>query len=711
MVYTTKALSRDQLRILQRFREIDSSIEFRAGAYDGDTPDDLRRKLRDEGNLILTNPDMLHQGILPNHSRWNRFFSNLRYVIIDEIHTYRGIFGSNVANVVRRLKRIARYYGATPRFICSSATIRNPAELSQRIIGEPVVTIDKDGSPRGPKKFALLNPRLISPETGDRMGPNSEAKRLMVELIKNRVQTIAFTRTRLSAEIIYRYCQEELAKFDSSLANAIKAYRSGYLPLERREIERGLATGELLGVSSTTALELGIDIGSLDACLIVGYPGTIASLWQQAGRAGRGSEQALAILIAQNSPIDQFLMKNQEYLFRQSPENAVIDPDNPLLAVAHLRCALYELPLQPEEQDLFGEYTGAMLELLTDENLIKSINEQWYWANPQFPAADISLRSMNNIVYTIIDTSAGDKAIGTIDETTAFLQVHPHAIYLHDGETYFVNDLDIEKKIAFVEKKAVDYYTMAVSESNIRIDSTEEKKTWHKNQVCLGDTTVTSIVTMFRKIKFHTRESLGFENLDLPPQTLETTAFWLIPRKEVLAAVKQFKRIPKEGLIGIANVVSEVMSLHVMCDTMDIGTVVESSNVGVPTLFVYDRYPGGMGFASRGFDLIDRIMKDTLKVIKTCECFNGCPSCVGSPIPPYSFSTIDADTRGVIPDKEAALILLHALLEMAPYVPRHAPPQRGRPMPAQQPMPKLDVKPLPPNLKQKIRKRLKGSRA
>jgi DEAD/DEAH box helicase domain-containing protein len=312
---------------------------------------------------------------------------------------------------------------------------------------------------------------------------------------------------------------------------------------------------------------------------------------------------------------------------------------------------------------------------------------------------------MNNVVYTIIDTSAGNAAIGTIDESTAYLQVHPHAIYLHDAETYFVNDLDLDKKIAFVEKKAVDYYTMAVSESNTKIESTEAKKTWHRNQVCLGDTTVTSIVTMFRKIKFHTRESLGFENLDLPPQTLDTTAFWLIPSGHALATVKEFKRKPTEGLVGIANVVSEVMSLYVMCDTMDIGTVVESSNTGLPTLFVYDRYPGGMGFAARGFELIDPIMEATLNVIEKCECHNGCPSCVGSPVPPFAFTSIDAGTRGVIPDKEAALVLLHALLEKPPYIPRPLP---ERPAPGEKPAPKLDVKPLPPNLERKIRKRLKG---
>jgi len=706
LLHPTKALSRDQLRILHKFRELDPSMDFNAGAYDGDTTEDLRRKLRDEGKLIFTNPDMLHQGILPNHSRWSRFFSNLKYVVIDEIHIYRGIFGSNVANVIRRLKRIARYYGSKPVFVCSSATIRNPEELSEKIVGEPVVTIRDDGSPRGPKEFALLNPRLISPETGERLGPISEAKRLMTELIRNRIQTIAFARTRLSAEIIYRYCREELAKSDSSLANSIKAYRAGYLPDERREIERGLATGDLLGVSSTTALELGIDIGGLDACLIVGYPGTIASLWQQAGRAGRGDQQSLVVLIAQNSPIDQFLMKNPKYLFDQSPENAVVNPDNPMLAIAHVKCALYELPLQAEEEGLFGEYTGAMVNLLVSENLVKGIGGQSYWASKNFPAAEINLRSMNNIVYTITDTTAESKTIGTIDEATAFLQVHPHAIYLHDAETYFVNELDIQKKIAFVEKKAVDYYTMAVSESNIKIDSTEQEKPWHKSKVCLGDTTVTSVVTMFRKIKFHTRESLGFEGLDLPPQTLDTAAFWLIPDGRALAMVKEYGRIPKEGLIGIANVVSDVMSLHVMCDSMDIGTVVESSNIGLPTLFVYDRYPGGMGFAERGFNLIDKIIEDTLKLIEECGCLTGCPSCVGAPVAPFAFATIDADTRGTIPDKEAALILLHALVEKPPYVPRHAPPSIS--LPSEQPRPKLDVKPLPPNLEQKIRRRLQG---
>jgi len=706
LIYPTKALSRDQLRVLQRFCELDPSITFRAGPYDGDTPEDLRRKLREEGNLILTNPDMLHQGILPNHSRWSRFFSNLKHVVIDEVHTYRGIFGSNVANVIRRLKRIAAYYRSKPVFICSSATINNPTELSEKIIGEPVVTVREDGSPRGPKKFVLFNPRLIDPQTGERVGSNTEAKRLMAELVRNRIQTIAFSRTRLSAEIIYRYSQEELAKHDSSLANSVKAYRAGYLPQERREIERGLATGELLGVASTTALELGIDIGGLDACLIVGYPGTVASLWQQAGRAGRGSEEALVVLIAHNSPIDQFLMKNPQYLFAQSPENAVINPDNPQLAIAHLMCALYELPIQPDETHLFGEYTATMLGELNNENLVRDIGSQWHWASPNYPAAEINLRSMNNVVYTIHDISSGNAVIGTIDETTAFLQVHPHAIYLHEAETYFVNELDIQKKIAFVEKKAVDYYTQAVSESNIKINSKDEEKAWHSSRVCLGDTTVTSIVTMFKKIKFHTRESLGFENLNLPSQTLETAAFWLIPNERALGAVRQFKRIPSEGLIGIANVLSEVMSLYVMCDTMDIGTVVESSNTGVPTLFLYDRYPGGMGFAARAYDLINPIMEATLRAIEKCECYNGCPSCVGSPVPPFAFTSIDAGTRGTIPDKEAALILLHALLEKPPHIPRQAPPLR--PLPPQQTRPTLQVKPLPPNLQRKIRRRIKG---
>ncbi|MDP6779907.1 MAG: DEAD/DEAH box helicase, partial [Candidatus Latescibacteria bacterium] len=347
--FPTKALAQDQARGLSRFGEISPSLRFDLGTYDGDTPPDLRRKLRDEGRVILTNPDMLHQGVLPNNARWARFFQNLRYVVIDEVHAYRGVFGSQVANVIRRLSRVCAHYGANPQLICCSATIANPKELAVSLTGREMTLVDSDGSPRGARRFVFWNPPYLEGSTSDRRSPNTEARRLMTELIQDRVQTIAFVRARTTAEVIYRYCQEDLARIGPKLAQAIRAYRGGYLPTERREIERMLFEGDLLGVVSTNALELGIDIGGLDASLIVGYPGTVASMWQQAGRAGRKADESLVVFIGQNAPIDQFLMREPKYFFGQSPEHATIDPDNPHVAVGQLRCALHELPVRGEE--------------------------------------------------------------------------------------------------------------------------------------------------------------------------------------------------------------------------------------------------------------------------------------------------------------------------------------------------------------------------
>ncbi len=368
LIYPTKALAQDQLKALFRFRTANAKLSFEAGCYDGDTPPDLRRKLRDGANIILTNPDMLHQGILPNHARWGDFFANLAFVVIDEIHSYRGVFGSNVANVTRRLKRIAGHYASRPTFVSCSATIANPKEHAEGITGVPTVEVNRDGSPHGEKQFLLFNPDFIDKERLIRRGPFGVARKMLANLIKEGIQTITFVRSRYATELIYRYCQDTLAKKSPSLAQSVKAYRSGYLPVERREVERGLAEGTLLGVVSTNALELGIDIGGLDASLIVSYPGTIASFWQQAGRAGRGDGKALVVLIAQNSPIDQFLMNNPDYLFKQSPEHATIDPENPQIAIFHLQCALRELPLGPSEESLFGEHTRAMLEILRMRN-------------------------------------------------------------------------------------------------------------------------------------------------------------------------------------------------------------------------------------------------------------------------------------------------------------------------------------------------------
>lgn len=710
LLYPTKALAQDQLRVFQKLGSVEPTLDFLAGTYDGDTPAEMRRRLRNEASFILTNPDMLHQGILPNHHRWARFFKNLRYVVVDEIHTYRGVFGSNVANVFRRLNRICEFHGTRPQFICSSATIANPAELASRLTGADVQLVDQDGSPCGEKKFVLWNPPFLDLLSAERRSPLTDAHHLMVKLVKERTQSIAFTRTRLGAEVISRYCQETLQRYGPSLANAVTAYRSGYLPEERRRIEKRLAEGDLLGVASTNALELGIDIGGMDASLLVGYPGSIASTWQQAGRAGRGREDSVVFLIAQNSPIDQFLMNHSDYLFSRSPENAIVDPDNPHLALGHLRCALRELPLRSNEGQIFGPFTEAMLHLLAESGRARYAAGKWFAAKETFPAAEINLRNVDSVIYTIMESAVGgNRVIGTIDETSAYSQVHDHAVYLHGGETYFTSKLDLDKKIAYVERKDLDYYTQAVSENLIRIDSTEETKAWRRSSLSRGDVTVTTLVTMFKKIKFHSRDSLGYENLSLPPQTLETAALWLVPGVSILGKASQYGLTPMEGLLGISNLMLEVIPLFVMADVQDVGAVVEASNLGQPTVFIFDKYVGGVGYAEKAYELIEEIMQACLQIVKECPCQMGCPSCVGSAHPASVQRGGDAETRDRIPSKEAALVLLHEVLEIPGYVPRLAQMTQatGESVPAVAEVAPIPQKKLPMNLEQKLRRRLK----
>ncbi|MFH1731344.1 MAG: DEAD/DEAH box helicase [Planctomycetota bacterium] len=671
-IYPTKALTQDQLRGIGKFESAERGVQFMAGTYDGDTPRNLRRKLRNGGNVVLTNPDMLHQGILPQHARWNRFFTHLKYIVIDEVHAYRGVFGSHLANVVRRLMRICDHYGARPQFICCSATIGNPKEHAEHIVGQEMELITNDGSPRGPKQFVLWNPPPLETAArgkedewragGDRRSPLWEAIHLMTSLVREGVQTITFVRTRLAAELIFKNCRDLLRPVSRKLAESIHAYRGGYLPEERRAIERKLVSKEILGVASTNALELGIDIGSLDACILVGYPGTIASLWQQAGRAGRGTDEAIVFLVAQNSAIDQYLMMHSAYIFAQNPEQAVVDPDNPHIAVGHIRCAAHELPLGDAEAEGFGPYADAVLELLEEDETIKHIEEYWYWASSEYPAAAVNLRNICGPVYTIQDSSQGERVIGTIDEISALSQLHDHAVYIHAADTYFVEKLDIEQKIAHVERRDLDYYTQSVQTSQIRIDETEEESEWQGATLGFGDVTVTTTIPMFKKIRFHSRDSLGFEQLELPPQSLETVALWLVPPGSAAEKIVAEGLVVGEALIGIANVLVEVAPMFVMCDTQDIGAVVDSNCLGKDALFLHDRYPGGMGYARRCLDRMPDILQTVYDVVRDCSCEDGCPSCVGSSVPAFAMTDLDSAVRGRIPHKAGARLLLEALL-------------------------------------------------
>jgi len=719
-LFPTKALAQDQLRGLNRFKASDGELPLQAGTYDGDTPANMRRTLRDEGNIILTNPDMLHSGILPNHSRWAHFFANLRFVVIDEVHSYRGVFGSGVADVLRRLERICRHYGCRPQYVCCSATIANPAELAERLTNRRMTVVDNDGSPRGPKQFVFWNPPYLDEGKMERKSPNAEAQRLMTDLIKEGTQTITFVRARVLAELIYRHCQDQLTEEAPRLRNKIRAYRGGYMAEDRREIERQLFSGELLGVTSTNALELGIDIGSLDACIIVGYPGTIASTWQQAGRAGRGEEEALAVLVGHNSPIDQYLMQHPQYFFGRSPEHAIIDPENPHVLAGHLACAVSELPIRLSEEGAFGEFAPAILELLEEAGQVRRLGEAWYWTGASYPAAKVPLRSFDENNYTIQDETdpSNVQVIGEVDEFSAYTLLHPQAIYMHNAETYFVHQLDLGKKTAHITKENLDYYTQAVTRTDILLNETETEKTWRLAPMGFGEVTVTALVYMFRKIKFFGRDSIGFGNLDLPPYELDTVAMWLMPPRQVLERVRQYHRVPGDGLLGIANVMAEVLPIFAMCDSLDIGSVVDSTNTGTPSIFIFDRHPGGVGFAERCYEMIEEVMQACLLLIRECGCEEGCPSCVGSPLPPFAQHDPDGSSRDCIPDKEAALMILHDLLEQEPYIPKDPSPERQRliekgmvaveAVEAAAEAPRREIKRLPENVEAKIRRKLRA---
>ncbi len=663
------------------------SLTFRAGTYDGDTPASLRTRLRDQANILLTNPDMLHSGILPHHPRWAEFFARLEYVVVDEIHVYRGIFGSHVANVLRRLRRICRHHGSDPRFICASATIANPKELAERLTGLPFEVVDEDGAPRGTKHFLFWNPPRVGAAGMERRSANLEAQKLFGHLVEEGYQVIAFVKTRLLTEVLLRYCQEDLRKKGGGLANRIRSYRAGYLPEDRRKIESDLFEGRLLGVISTSALELGIDVGSLDAALLVGYPGTIASTWQQAGRAGRREEESAAVLLAHNAPLDQYLMSHPRYFLDRTPENAILDPANPHILVNHLRCAAFEIPVRRDEEEGFGAYAPAILDLLQEKQHAKEVKGRWYYTRGDYPAAGVSLRNAGENVYTIIDTTGagkegekdlrpdlpGNRVIGTIDELSAFSQVHPQAVHMQEGDTFFVHHLDLVEKAAYVHRADLDYYTQAVSDSHIEAREADLEKVWRRAAVYFGECSVHDKVTMFKKIKFGGRDSLGYGQIDLPHTTLHTVALWLIPRPEALSLVLDHGRVPADGLQGIANVLAQVISLHAMCDPMDLGTVVDMRNVEGPTLFVYDKYPGGLGYGQKAYHSIEEVMQSALELIRGCDCGEGCPSCVGSPILPQYQQDPDSAIKGKIPDREAALILLHALLELPEYIPKERP--------------------------------------
>jgi len=666
-LFPAKALAYDQLGNLQRMVEDGGLAKIaRPACYDGDTATHKRPGIRRDANILLSNPDMLHQSILPYHAKWAAFLSRLKYVVLDEIHTYRGIFGSHVAGVVRRLQRLCRHYGSSPQFICCSATLGNPRELAERLTGHEMQLIDRDGSPRGRRWFVLWNPPWLEEATKvSRRSGNVEAQELMRALVEDGAGTITFCKARVVAELIYKYVVEGLKRRRPDLARRVRPYRGGYLPIERREIEEKLFSGELLGVCSTSALELGIDVGSLDASIIVGFPGTFCSLWQQAGRAGRRQDEALSIFVAYDDPVDQYLMRNPEFVFSRPLEHAIIDPDNPHILAAQLGCAAFELPLSSADLADFAGAAGDVAQVLVDDGKLRLTSDKYYWHTSEFPAAQTNLRTISNATFAIVDTTEGrNEVIGQVDSISAPELVYPEAVYLHQGESYLVRELDWPARLARVERLDADYYTQPVIADECRLGQERLRGECHGGQRFFGDATVKWQTTAFRKFKLYTQELIGQTVLDLPPQEINTTALWLQPPAHALEATRGGGYKVHEALGGVRNLLMVSLPPLAMCDRYDIGGIVNSSQLGVTTIILYDRYEGGVGYARHGYECCAELLKMAYELVAGCPCENGCPGCVAPPnlrIPIHHDP--DLGHGYAIPDKAATLTLLRAWLE------------------------------------------------
>ena len=680
-LFPTKALAQDQLKSLTRLASgsVELSGVLHAGVYDGDTAATTRKKLRDEANVILSNPDMLHAGILPQHARWARFLRNLRFVVVDEMHAYRGIFGSHVALVLRRLERLVRHYGGEFRYVLCSATIRNPGELATALTGRDVGVVDDDGAPRGEKHFAFWNPPFRDETLVERRSSNVEGSQLLSGVLEQGAQAIAFTKSRVSAELVYRYTREQLERSRARLPGEergakaspvaplherLKPYRGGYLPEERRAIEKALFSGELRGVVSTNALELGIDVGGLDVAVLIGAAPTLASIWQQAGRAGRSGAPSLVVLVAYNDTVDQYLMRRPQFLFGRPTEAACVDPHNPYILAQQLACAAYELPLGDSDQPAFGEQMQAVLGALEEAGETRSIDGRAYWSKSDFPGAKVSLRTMSDDTYTIVDATHANAVLGTVDAISGLELVYPDAIYLHEGETWWVRELDLEQKVATVEPRTVDYYTQPVLDTNIRVRQELQSRGWRGETVRFGELTYSWQTVAMKKIRYRSLDAIGYHPLELPRLTLETAGLWLAPNEETTRSLAQAGLNPWEALSGVRNLFVQLLPLMAMCDPIDLGGMLDSSNTGRPTLFLFDRYPGGLGFAEQGYARLDELAEAALAHLEGCPCGTGCPACVGLPVlrPAQQQDWDGIKHTKEIPTKDAARFLLQRWL-------------------------------------------------
>lgn len=693
-LFPTKALAQDQLAELHALSEqvtSGSDLEIGVHTYDGDTPQDARRAIRSRAHVVLSNPDMLHSGILPHHPRWAKLFENLRFVVIDELHAYRGVFGSHLGNICRRLQRVCRHYGSDPVFICSSATIANPQELAERLTGRPFVTVSESGAPRGEKFFLFVNPPVVNPQLGIRRSYLAQARQVALEFLRRRLQIIVFAQSRLATELLTTYLKESVGRLPGD-PERVRGYRGGYLPLRRREIEKGLRDGQVQAVVSTNALELGIDIGALDVAVLAGYPGTIAATWQRAGRAGRRTTRSAAVLIASSAPLDQFIVRNPSYFFGASPEHALVNPDNLHILLDHIKCATFELPFTTDER--FGDMNvQEILAILAEEGFVHLADGQWNWTHESYPADAVSLRSVSSDNFVVVDTTRDERVIGETDFTSGPSTLHEKAIYIVEGQLFQVERLDFEGRKAYVREVDCDYYTDAITYTKVTIldtfeseaaslepagagfsrpaDPTPESRVPNPGgrshgSACgpreapegseaepsrrarasgggapraHGEVHVVSRVVGFKKIRFYTNENVGSGELDLPEQQMHTTAYWLTIPREAMAALPFASDDKRDGVVGLAFAMHNVAQLLLMCDRHDIGLSVDGGKTDEnrvrpylaiePNVFIYDNYPGGIGFSAPLFAMHDELVAKTRELIAGCPCESGCPSCVG----------------------------------------------------------------------------------
>ncbi len=667
-LYPTKALSNDQLKVIKELESL-SGINVNPNVYDGDTSSGKRPKIRETSRIIISNPYELHQ-ILPWHYKWQKFFSNLRFVVIDEAHRYRGVFGSNVAFLMRRLQRISNFYGSSPQFILSTATLANPIEFGEKLTGHSFDLIADDGSPRGRKYFIFYNPYFDG--VGE-LSTHQETKDMFLFFVRNNLQTLCFTVSRKMAELIALWSKKELRESESYLADKITAYRAGYLAEERREMENNLKNGVLIGVTSTNALELGIDVGSLDSVVISGYPGTVISTWQQAGRAGRGIGESIATLIAFQNPLDQYFMKHPNVFFDKPHEHAIIDLSNPYIVSGHLMCAASEMPIELSEEGIhFGDNVEDILKALGREALVQDTPNGWVYSGTSRATEAVSLDNISSDIFKVI---CGGELLETMDRTQAYREAHKGAVLIHQGRTYMVEDMDLKNSVVQVKKRDVDYYTEAMKFVDIMILEEVEKKKVGDFPVSFGEVEVTEQYDRYKIMKYD--KMVGIEKLDLPSLDFRTMGLWFTIPEDMKEKIWQERKKDRDireklkdrseedlmmevfygGLHGVEHAMIGVMPFQVMCDRWDIGGVSTPNhpNTMKPTVFVYDGFEGGIGLTEKAFELIAEIVEMTFELVRDCRCVNGCPACIYSP---------KCGNNNKPLDKKGTILLLKELLAM-----------------------------------------------